>query len=47
MYTVGRTAELTGVPSGTLRKWEQRYGVVVPQRSAGNYRLYDLSLIHI
>ena len=41
VYTVGRTAELTGVPSGTLRKWEQRYGVVVPQRSAGNYRLYD------
>ncbi|GAA1449124.1 hypothetical protein GCM10009641_78660 [Mycobacterium cookii] len=41
VYTVGRAAELTGVPTGTLRKWEQRYGVVVPQRSAGNYRLYD------
>ena len=41
MYTVGRTAELTGVPTGTLRKWEQRYGVVVPQRSPSNYRLYD------
>ena len=41
MYTVGRAAELTGVPSATLRKWEQRYGVVVPQRSGGNYRLYD------
>lgn len=41
MYTVGRTAELTGVPSGTLRKWEQRYRVVLPQRSSGNYRLYD------
>ena len=41
MYTVGRTAELTGVPTGTLRKWEQRYGVVVPHRSPGNYRLYD------
>jgi DNA-binding transcriptional MerR regulator len=41
MYTVGRTSELTGVPSTTLRKWEQRYGVVVPQRSSGNYRLYD------
>ena len=41
VYTVSRAAELTGVPSGTLRKWEQRYGVVVPQRSPGNYRLYD------
>ena len=29
------------MPSGTLRKWEQRYRVVCPQRSSGNYRLYD------
>ncbi len=41
MYTVGRAAQLIGVPSGTLRKWEQRYRVVSPQRSPGNYRLYD------
>ncbi|WP_168218461.1 MerR family transcriptional regulator [Nocardioides eburneiflavus] len=41
MYTVGRTAELTGVPRETLRKWEQRYSVVAPARTRGNYRLYD------
>ena len=41
MYTVGRTAQLTGVPRETLRKWEQRYGVVSPARTEGNYRLYD------
>ena len=41
MYTAGRTAQLTGVPRETLRKWEQRYGVVEPVRSEGNYRLYD------
>jgi DNA-binding transcriptional MerR regulator len=41
MYTVGRTAQLTGVPRETLRKWEQRYGIVAPARSEGNYRLYD------
>ncbi|UFN46201.1 MerR family transcriptional regulator [Nocardioides okcheonensis] len=41
MYTVGRTAQLTGVPRETLRKWEQRYGVVTPVRTEGNYRLYD------
>lgn len=41
MYTVGRAAELTGVPTGTLRKWEERYRVVTPQRSSGNYRIYD------
>jgi DNA-binding transcriptional MerR regulator len=41
VYTVGRTAQLTGVPRETLRKWEQRYGVVAPARTRGNYRLYD------
>jgi DNA-binding transcriptional MerR regulator len=41
VYTVGRTAELTGVPRETLRKWEQRYSVVAPARTEGNYRLYD------
>lgn len=41
VYTAGRTAELTGVPRETLRKWEQRYAVVAPARTRGNYRLYD------
>lgn len=41
VYTVGRTAQLTGVARETLRKWEQRYGVVSPVRTEGNYRLYD------
>jgi len=41
MYTVGRAAELTGIPRDTLRKWESRYGVVRPARSDGGYRLYD------
>ena len=41
MYTVGRVAELTGIPADTLRKWERRYHVVSPGRSDGNYRLYD------
>lgn len=41
VYTAGRAAQLTGVPRETLRKWEQRYGVVAPARTEGNYRLYD------
>jgi methanogenic corrinoid protein MtbC1 len=41
MYTVSRAGTLTGVPAATLRKWEQRYGVVEPARTEGNYRLYD------
>jgi DNA-binding transcriptional MerR regulator len=31
----------TGVPSDTIRKWEQRYGVLSPQRTAGGQRRYS------
>src|SRR6185437_10428270 len=30
-----------GVSTDLLRKWEQRYGVFSPQRTAGNQRLYS------
>jgi len=33
----------TGVPSDTIRKWEQRYGVLRPQRTAGGQRRYTES----
>jgi len=41
VFTIGRAAELTGVPVATLRAWERRYGVVEPHRTDGGYRLYD------
>lgn len=28
------------MPVGTLRSWEQRYGLVVPERSTGGQRLF-------
>jgi MerR family transcriptional regulator, light-induced transcriptional regulator len=31
----------TGIPSATLRKWEQRYGVLKPERTAGSHRRYS------
>jgi len=31
----------TGVPADTIRKWEQRYGVLRPQRTAGGQRRYS------
>jgi DNA-binding transcriptional MerR regulator len=30
----------TGVPPDTIRKWEQRYGVLTPARTAGGQRRY-------
>lgn len=34
-------ARRTGIPSATLRKWEQRYGVLKPERTAGSHRRYS------
>jgi DNA-binding transcriptional MerR regulator len=34
-------ARRTGVPAATLRKWEQRYGVLRPARTAGHHRRYS------
>lgn len=47
MYTIKRAAQLTGVPETSLRAWERRYGVPVPQRSESGYRLYDREALAI
>jgi DNA-binding transcriptional MerR regulator/methylmalonyl-CoA mutase cobalamin-binding subunit len=41
MHTVRWVSQQLGLAPGTLRAWEQRYGVVRPTRSEGGYRLYD------
>ena len=34
-------AEQTGLAPGTIRMWEQRYGVPVPDRTGSGYRMYS------
>ena len=34
-------AERTGLAAGTIRMWEQRYGVPMPERTPGGYRMYS------
>lgn len=41
MYTIKHAAEMIGVNVATLRAWERRYGIAVPQRTDSGYRLYD------
>ncbi len=41
IYSIGALARMLGVSPTTLRSWEERYGVVVPERSAGLQRLYS------
>jgi len=41
VHTVSWVSQQLGLAPGTLRAWEQRYGIVQPTRSDGGYRLYD------
>jgi MerR family transcriptional regulator, light-induced transcriptional regulator len=37
---IKEVAERTGLAAGTIRMWEQRYGVPQPRRTASGYRVY-------
>lgn len=41
LYSIGAVARMLGVPVSTLRTWEDRYSVVIPERSPGGHRLYS------
>jgi CheY-like chemotaxis protein len=41
IYSIGAVSRMLGIPTATLRTWQDRYGVVVPERSPGGHRLYS------
>jgi len=41
LYSIGAIARMTGVSVGTLRTWEDRYGLIVARRSEGGQRRYS------
>jgi DNA-binding transcriptional MerR regulator len=41
IYSIGAVARMLGVPTQTLRSWEDRYQQIVPTRSSGGQRLYS------
>jgi DNA-binding transcriptional MerR regulator len=41
VYSIGAASKVLGVPAATLRTWQERYGVVLPERSPGGHRLYS------
>lgn len=45
IYSIGAVSRMLGIPTTTLRAWEERYGVVVPERSEGSQRLYHRSQV--
>lgn len=40
IYSIGAVANMLDMPAATLRAWEERYAVVVPERGDGTHRLY-------
>jgi DNA-binding transcriptional MerR regulator len=45
IYSIGAVARMLDIPTSTLRGWEERYGVVTPNRSRGSQRLYSRSQV--
>lgn len=41
LFPIGYVSKRTGLSPHVLRAWERRYGVVRPERSSGNRRLYS------
>ena len=41
MYGIGAVERMVGIPSATIRNWEERYGLITPERSEGGHRLYS------
>lgn len=40
VYSIGAISRILDIPTSTIRSWEERYAVVVPERSPGGHRLY-------
>jgi DNA-binding transcriptional MerR regulator len=41
VYSIGAVARMLDIPTSTLRGWEERYGIIRPDRSEGSQRLYS------
>src|SRR5512135_2774657 len=46
-YNLKAVLRETGIAADTLRAWERRYGLPMPQRTAGGHRLYSQHDIHL
>jgi DNA-binding transcriptional MerR regulator len=46
LVEIGAVARELGIAPSTLRSWERRYRLVVPQRAENGHRLYDSEQVH-
>lgn len=45
IYSIGAVERMLGISAATVRNWEDRYGLVKPDRSGGGHRLYTRSQV--
>jgi DNA-binding transcriptional MerR regulator len=45
LYSISAVGRMVGLPVATVRTWEDRYGLVVPDRNASGHRLYSRAQI--
>src|SRR5215475_1381188 len=41
IYSISAVARMLGIPVATIRTWEDRYALVVPDRNPSGYRLFS------
>jgi DNA-binding transcriptional MerR regulator len=41
LYSISAVGRMIGLPVATIRTWEDRYGLVVPERNVSGHRLYS------
>jgi DNA-binding transcriptional MerR regulator len=41
LFSIGAVSRMLDTSAATIRTWENRYALVIPQRSAGGQRLYS------
>lgn len=41
VYSIGAVASMLQVSAAKLRTWQERYGIVLPERTRGGHRLYS------
>jgi len=41
VYSISQLEELSGIKAHTIRMWEQRYGLLTPERTDSNIRMYN------
>lgn len=40
-YSIQQVADMTGLSKQVIRKWEDRYGIITPERLENGYRIYN------